>query len=875
MKHPPTDRTDNPVDRRMILAATFLAGFLAQTAQIVLLRELLMAFSGLEIVLGVALASWMFLVAAGAWIAGAALRPAGAGTRFLHWGLSAAFLPVGASAILARVAPGALDLAPGEFPGLGSSLGLSLVVLLPACLLVGALFVAASKALQDIQPTRAAGGAVGLAYLVEAGGSAVAGAAFSFLLVHLLGPFTLLFLACAAGGILGTFGAFERRRIAAGWGTAVLTVCALGASLAGPGIDRALAARQRGGTLPDRDAESRAVEGVETGEGREERGFRFLGIRESKYGRIVVTRYRGQTNFFTAGHLAFSIPDWEGAASLAHSVMVEHPSPRKVLLIGGGVAGLVREILKHGVETLETVELDPVLIETVKAFEPDAAKALEDPLVRGIPGDARAYVKRASPHQFDVVLVDVPDPETAALNRYYTREFFEETKKILAPGGLVAFTLSGSAHYLGEEILTRNGTLYHTFLGVFPHVLVWPGETFIYFGATAGGILRHEPAPLAERFRIRRIRFPWMCPSCSSPPSEGPGPCPVCGGPLAGVEWFTEHHFEMKLPREDVLRVNRELRRWPLEVSEGEKQALPAFMTGVGTGEVLPWEDPVPEAVRTANTDGTPGATLQNLMLWHRIMGEGVWAWGVKSMAGLGGKLWAILAGCVALPLLFALGWRRRRAGAWPFQWGLGAVVGFVGFSELAMEMAILLGFQGRYGYLYREIGVLFGAFMLGLGVGGWVSLAWVPKRVGPLCGIIAGTAVFGGALPGLLWGLRMLPPPSAFPIYLLLAAVGGLPVGLVFPVAACLYAGKGRSAGGTAAVLYGADLLGGIAGALLAGPLLFPALGIRRTLFFEVVPLLLAGVLLLLASRWVAAHGEEPPPLGGGSDPAHGVGLT
>ncbi|MHC4601620.1 MAG: hypothetical protein ACYS47_21705, partial [Planctomycetota bacterium] len=152
----------------------------------------------------------------------------------------------------------------------------------------------------------------------------------------------------------------------------------------------------------------------------------------------------------------------------------------------------------------------------------------------------------------------------------------------------------------------------------------------------------------------------------------------------------------------------------------------------------------------------------------------------------------------------------------------------------------------------------LFGVFMLGLGVGGWVALTRLPRRPLTIGVLLAGTAAFVLLLPPVLSCLRGLPPAPAFLLYLVLAGVAGVPVGLLFPVAAGLHAGGSAGAGRTAAVLYGADLLGGIAGALLAGPLLLPVMGISKLLCFEVAPLLGVGG-LVLGAGWALARGEAP----------------
>ena len=97
-----------------------------------------------------------------------------------------------------------------------------------------------------------------------------------------------------------------------------------------------------------------------------------------------------------------------------------------------------------------------------------------------------------------------------------------------------------------------------------------------------------------------------------------------------------------------------------------------------------------------------------------------------------------------------------------------------------------------------------------------------------------------------------------------LLAALAGVPAGLIFPAASRTFGGGAEE---TAAVLYGADLAGGIGGALLVGPLLLPALGIGGTMHFEVVPLVASATVLFVLGA--AAGGSRAKGREGGETQA------
>jgi len=113
------------------------------------------------------------------------------------------------------------------------------------------------------------------------------------------------------------------------------------------------------------------------------------------------------------------------------------------------VAGDLREILKHPVANVIYVELDPLLIEAaITNLPPEDVTILHDPRATLILTDGRLYVnqvadgvKETANSNFDVVILDLPEPATGSLNRFYTYEFFIEVKSILNAGGVFALGL--------------------------------------------------------------------------------------------------------------------------------------------------------------------------------------------------------------------------------------------------------------------------------------------------------------------------------------------------------------------------------------------------------------------------------------------------
>jgi spermidine synthase len=183
------------------------------------------------------------------------------------------------------------------------------------------------------------------------------------------------------------------------------------------------------------------------------------------------------------------------------------------------VAGDLREILRHPVARVTYVELDPLLIEAARAhLSAQDARVLDDARVALVLTDGRQYVRqcaRAGPGAagcaFDVVILDLPEPSTAVLNRFYTREFFAEVRTILNPGGILALGLPSSENYWSPELARRNGSVYYTLSTVFPEVLVLPGEHNFFLASSAP--LVAGPDLLARRLSERAVPTRWVTPA--------------------------------------------------------------------------------------------------------------------------------------------------------------------------------------------------------------------------------------------------------------------------------------------------------------------------------------------------------------------------
>lgn len=147
---------------------------------------------------------------------------------------------------------------------------------------------------------------------------------------------------------------------------------------------------------------------------------------------------------------------------MVHVPMLSHPDPRKVLIIGGGDGGILREVLRYSSVTECTiVEIDPVVIERCKEYLPGLSRgAFDDERTEMIIRDGAAFVKETD-REFDVIIVDSPDPIGPA-NILFSKEFYLDLRRVTGAHGIMV-RQTGSLHMQAEVQETAYGLLKNLF----------------------------------------------------------------------------------------------------------------------------------------------------------------------------------------------------------------------------------------------------------------------------------------------------------------------------------------------------------------------------------------------------------------------------
>jgi spermidine synthase len=822
-----------------LLFSAFLIGFISITAQVIFMRELIIIFYGNELSLGIILAAWLFWVGSGSWIFGRIVRGRKEGKRARGQGkekeskgqggkgaiailpsshlasfalfvscqfLTFAVFPLAIFAV--RNLRNILNTMPGEVMGFMPMLASSFSVLAPLCILLGFSFALACHILANVWEKSAR--SIGQIYILESVGASVGGLLANFVLIPYLSVYQNIFVV----GILNLMAALvlqfavKRARQVLDFRTmiALLTTIVL--------IGVVVLAFPLGLISKLQNFSAKL----------QWRGLNLVDSRNTIYGNIAVTKLsEEQYSLFENGLLMFTTGDKLSAEESIHLSMLEHPAPENVLLIGGGVGGALEQILKHPVKYVDYIELDPKIIEIASKFmSNDEIAYLHDKRVTVRHIDARFFIKKFTSgekksvefRRYDVILVNLPDPSTALLNRFYSLEFFREAKRILAPGGILSIGITSSENYLSHEQQEFLRSLYATLKQVFDEVIVIPGannyliaQNLPMEGQDKTQLLTYDVNVLVERMRERNLNNLYV----------------------------HEYYLPIRLSPDRVEYIEDIVSNTPKNTRiNSDFKPIGYFY------DMILWSS----QFRQNSVDVGFFKYFAKLNFWHGLgfiilfilIFFAIQIWSSKFQipnGSLRSKLLSLRTE-VRIPVVILS-------------------IGTTGFSEILFQVVVILAFQVLYGYVYYKLTLILASFMIGLVIGSLivnrmlnrlkndlftyimtqVSICIYPLILLP---VFMGLASFGERIPLAI---------HIDTIFAFLPIIAGFIGGFQFPLASKICLKGQEEVGRLAGFLYGVDLLGSCLGALLASFILIPILGIFQTCLL--VSILNFGVLILL----------------------------
>jgi spermidine synthase len=455
----------------------FILGISSIVAQSLLIRELMIAFYGNEFFVGIVLAFWLVWVAVGSLSAGKFLNKFKNQLLllFLSQILFSFFLFF--EIILIRYLKG--QFFGVEIPNLiHSFLGASLIPF-PICFLLGLWWTIATKIFSEIKKEIPS---INFAYFLECLGFIFGGIFFSFVLVK-LNPFLvanfLIFLNLINAGV---FIFLERKFFFLK--ILIFVLLFISFSLFFTSFLKNLEKISAGFWFKNQ---------------------KLIETKNTLYGNIQVTKIDSQYNFFENGVYLGAEKDFEFAEKFSHLSLLLHSNPEKVLLIGGGMSGFLKEILKHPVKKIYYLELDPKLIEISKKFLSQELKSsLFNERVKIINLDGIYFLKNTN-ENFDLILVNLPIPSTALINRFYTKEFFQIARERLKENGIFSIYLPYSPSAPNKNLENLCASVFKTLNEVFKKVIVLP-EDEVFFFALNSESFNYNAEIFSKRFEERKIQ---------------------------------------------------------------------------------------------------------------------------------------------------------------------------------------------------------------------------------------------------------------------------------------------------------------------------------------------------------------------------------
>ncbi|MBU0677943.1 MAG: 4Fe-4S binding protein [Verrucomicrobia bacterium] len=741
-------------------AVVFSLGFFALIAQTLLFRGFFAVYEGNELGLACFFSSWLLWVALGGGAACLLKRRIALnnGFEFLTLLYIPAFLlqlkVISASRALAGVSTYELFPFARMFP-------VSFIANAPVSFLIGLLFSLACEWMSGL-----GGIPVARVYIVETIGAFVGGILVTMALAFGMSSETIFLYAglvvCAAALVCST----ASRRVWASLPAAgIVLILLLGGDRA---LTRANDVRAWQRLLP-----------AETYEG-------SFTTPQAKY---LYGSYNGQFNVMAWQSVVDSIPGTESASEVIAVHLSQNPGAETFLAVGPGTYSICRRLLDVSqVKCVAWVDTDPDYPAQLLKILPEDMRSTDSRLaVSGL--DIREHLAQST-QQSDVVILNLPASTTLALNRYFTREFFELVRANMAPSGVVGVRVQGGENFMGDELINLGASVYHTLAQTYSQVVIKPGaETWLL--ASNGGDLIEVPGILRERF-------------------------------------LSINGADSIYPSEGLLSL------YPVDRIEYQRTQYERA------------SEAVPERL-LVNTDKSPKALLHALLYVAKEMGGSDAVTGFIHFFASYGVWIALLPVFIYLLLRWVYVFKSGHAnGRGVRVFDVYFLVGSSGAVGMGLSIVLMFIYQSAYGSIFLHIGLISAIFMAGLAAGSISVERTIVRRPEMWSRLLAGGVLLHICLMVLIAFLSSVPSRMTLAV---LFCMSGLLGGVYVPLAAAALREKGREDRYAGAMIELSDHLGGAIGGLAAGLLLLPVLGGQLSLVV-VAALIGVNVIFLLSSR-------------------------
>jgi spermidine synthase len=490
---------------------------------------------------------------------------------------------------------------------------------------------------------------------------------------------------------------------------------------------------------------------------------------------------------------------------LSAHLISQHPNPKNILIIGEAISGLAQQLLKYDLNKIISVEIDENLVNTISTYLPESDKTvLADDRFEMQIKDGKKWIKsrvnKQSPEDlFDIIFLNLSEPSTLFLNRYYTVEFYNDLSRILKRDGVLGLRVTSSENYAQGFVSDYTTSLYNTLKRTFTHIVIAPGEKNLFFASRGKKAISDSPETLASRY-------------------EKTGASPRNLGLI----------FKSIYPKEKTEFIKKFLESNKNNILNTDEKPILMFYYN----KILGW-------INNKNTE-----RFYSLFEKQTFINMVMFILGLFALR---------LIFMLLKPIFYKQG---NKKGEPVIHFNIIICIFTGGLFGLSLELFILYSFQNIYGYIYQIIGFVISLFMAGLPVGALFSTRIIrsPRttRTRQLLYLLSFQVFIIIILIGFPYLIKLF--SSLYTVsnilFFILTIVIGIIVGAIFPLALSLHFTLKGNIGKTAGIIDAADHLGAAFGAFFSGAILLPILGVTKSC-------LLLGVLaifttLLLAFDWI-----------------------
>ncbi|MCF7858603.1 MAG: hypothetical protein K9N07_04680 [Candidatus Cloacimonetes bacterium] len=429
-------------------------GVITILSQTILLREMLVEVNGNEIIFSIYLSLWLFFIASGSYLSGFVKTT----KNKTIIGFSALLVVLPLQFYLVRSLSSLFTFVSNQILDLPSVFLLGFIILLPGCLLSGWLFP------QLCNQLNAREGSLRQGYFLECIGIVLGSIVFAVAMLIISQIILLCFL--SAVGFLILYYVYRKKILLIPF-IIFLFIIPFSTSF------------------------------YQKSYSKKYQPQKLIAFRDSHLGRFDLTEMSGQKNYYWNGELFASSGNEMYSQQMVNFVMLQHPEPRELLIVGGLLNGFMQEILQNEyVYNIDYLEMDKNILDQAQKFKK----------VEFIHADPVWFLQNTE-KKYDLILLDLPDPSSLLLNRFYTRDFFNILKENLKDTlSIVAITLSNGKNFMTQEIKDLNATILHTFSAEFPNVILIPATKNIFIGSK-GNFISNQYEILQKRNKTESAWF--------------------------------------------------------------------------------------------------------------------------------------------------------------------------------------------------------------------------------------------------------------------------------------------------------------------------------------------------------------------------------